>query len=163
SLTPSSTSSRRASTAPVLPVMPMAVRVAPGSGWGVRSSSRIRSSTRAIWSWEASDCMTTSMGVFRAARRTGGGLVLYPDPAFFHKFLILLPVSGGLVLWNVYRCRGLHVLLYPTGLLKFQRGEVESFPWGEIETVRLKTDQGSVEVVRDETGAVADCWVAVEA
>jgi hypothetical protein len=83
--------------------------------------------------------------------------------AFFHKFLILLPVSGGLVLWNVYRSRGLHVLLYPTGLLKFQRGDVESFPWGEIETVRLKTDQGSVELVRDETGALVDCWVSVEA
>jgi hypothetical protein len=83
--------------------------------------------------------------------------------AFFHKFLILIPVSGVLVLWNVYRSRGLHVLLYPTGLLKFQRGEVESFPWGEIETIRLKADSGSVEVVRDETGAVADCWVAVDA
>lgn len=83
--------------------------------------------------------------------------------AFFHKFLILLPVSGALVLWNVYRSRGLYVLLYPTGLLKFHRGDVESFPWGEIETVRLKTDQGSVELVRDGTGALADCWIAVDA
>lgn len=82
---------------------------------------------------------------------------------FFHKFLILLPVSGVLVLWNLHRSRGLTVLLYPTGLLRFQRGEVVSFPWGEIDTVRLKTDQGSVEVVRDAAGAVAECWVAVEA
>jgi hypothetical protein len=91
------------------------------------------------------------------------GLGFAAAAGFFHKFLILLPVSGVLVLWNVYRSRGLHVLLYPTGLLKFQRGEVESFPWGEIETVRLKTDQGSVEAVRDEAGAAAECWVAVEA
>jgi hypothetical protein len=82
---------------------------------------------------------------------------------FFHKFLILLPVSGVLVLWHLYKTRGLHVLLYTTGLLRFQRGEVESFPWGEIETIRLKSDQGSVEVLRDETGAAAECWVAVEA
>ncbi len=41
SITPGSTSSVRGSTAPMLPVMPMAVRIAPGMGCGVRSIRRI--------------------------------------------------------------------------------------------------------------------------
>ncbi len=64
SLTPGRTSNTWASTTPVLPVMPMAVRVAPGSGWGVRCCARMAASTRSTCSGVASDCMTTSMGQF---------------------------------------------------------------------------------------------------
>ncbi len=42
SATPGSTSSVRGSMAPTLPVMPMAVRIAPGIGCGVRFMARMR-------------------------------------------------------------------------------------------------------------------------
>ena len=45
SMTPGSTSRVRGSTAPMLPVMPMAVRVAPGIGCGARFIRRMASST----------------------------------------------------------------------------------------------------------------------
>lgn len=115
-------------------------------------------------------------GRFRAKLAVGLGLVvggvalavglfwsgLAQFIGFFAKLLFLIPMSGVLLLWNLYKTRGLHVLLYPSGLLRLQRGEVESFPWGEIETLRLKADQGSIEIVRDESGAAVECWVAVQ-
>ena len=46
---------------PVLPVMPIAVRVGPGIACGVRPISRIASRTRSIWTGVAWLCITTSM------------------------------------------------------------------------------------------------------
>src|SRR5215467_740593 len=47
-------------------------------------------------------------------------------------FLLVPPVSGASLLLHMYRNRGLYVLVYPTGLLRLRRGEVDSFPWREI-------------------------------
>src|SRR5262245_46789581 len=52
----------------------------------------------------------------------------------FH-LLYILPLSGAALLLHMYRNRGLFVLVYPTGLLRLRRGEVDSFPWNEVESV----------------------------
>jgi hypothetical protein len=44
-------------------------------------------------------------------------------------------VSGVGFLYAAWRDRGLWALVYPMGLLRWQRGEVVSFPWNEIEAV----------------------------
>src|SRR4051794_35911538 len=64
SCTPGSTSSVRGSTALRLPVMPMAVRVAPGSGCGVSCRRLTAASTCSTCSGVACLSMTTSMAVF---------------------------------------------------------------------------------------------------
>src|SRR5579872_2207657 len=48
-------------------------------------------------------------------------------------FLILPPISGCTLLIHMYRNRGLFILIYPTGLLRLRHGEVDSFPWDEVE------------------------------
>ncbi len=78
------------------------------------------------------------------------------------KLLIAPPIAGIAMLWHLYRTRGLHVLLYPTGLLRLQRGVVESFPWDDITQVTLKADKATLMLVRDEKSAVGSAWLAVE-
>ena len=56
-------------------------------------------------------------------------------------FLILPPLSGVSLLLHMYRHRGLFVLIYPSGLLRLRRGEVDSFPWHEVESVRLRVQR----------------------
>lgn len=104
------------------------------------------------------------------------GLVLYGVAAnylwwvhgparFDHLVLMVLflpPLTGLSLLGHLYRTRGLCVLAYPTGLLRLQRGEVESYPWAEVEEVRLKADKGTFVIVRDETGDVFAAWLEVE-
>ncbi|OWK45057.1 DUF6585 family protein [Fimbriiglobus ruber] len=116
-----------------------------------------------------------SPGRFRAKFALGVALVtlslvgnyLYwvEGPAFVNKgsllLLILPPASGVMLLWHLYRTRGLHVLAYPTGLLRVQRREVESFPWAEIVEVRVKADSGTVAVRPDDAGGVTACWLEV--
>jgi hypothetical protein len=46
--------------------------------------------------------------------------------------------------------------------LRLQRGEVESYPWAEVEEVRLKADKGTFVIVRDESGEVLAGWLEVE-
>ncbi|QDU19368.1 DUF6585 family protein [Urbifossiella limnaea] len=80
----------------------------------------------------------------------------------FHFIIWPLLAGGGLVL-NLYRQRGLHVLIYPTGLLRLRRGEVESFPWDEVAEVRLKTKRVDTAVlVRGPDGEPAECWLPAE-
>jgi hypothetical protein len=78
------------------------------------------------------------------------------------KLLFLPPVLAVALLWHLYRTRGLHVLLYPTGLLRFQRGEVESYPWAEISSLNLTADQGNIELARGPDGRTSSCWIEVE-
>src|SRR5262245_59434719 len=69
------------------------------------------------------------------------------------KFLLTPPVIGAVILYHMYRQRGLVVLVYPTGLLRLQRGAVESYPWPELAKVRLKLQRAdSVEVRHDDAG-----------
>jgi hypothetical protein len=84
---------------------------------------------------------------------------------FDHLVLMVLfvpPITGLSLLSHLYRTRGLCVLAYPTGLLRLQRGEVESYPWAEVEEVRLKADKGKFVLMRDETGEVLGAWLEVE-
>ncbi|HEX4614204.1 MAG TPA: DUF6585 family protein [Urbifossiella sp.] len=84
----------------------------------------------------------------------------------FHVFahFIIWPLGTGLTLLvNLYRQRGLFVLVYPTGLLRLRQGEVESFPWDEIVEVRLKTQRvESVVLVRGPDGEPLACWLPAE-
>ena len=61
SATPVITLKSPGSSGPWLPVMPMASRVAPGISLGVKPSSRIRASTAATSSLDASAFITISM------------------------------------------------------------------------------------------------------
>jgi hypothetical protein len=82
---------------------------------------------------------------------------------FLAKFLIALPLSGVAVLYHMYRNRGLFVLIYPTGLLRLRRGEVDSFPWFEIDSVCLKVKRAeTAEFDRDGNGLPTACWLPAE-
>lgn len=54
-------------------------------------------------------------------------------------FLILfgMPFAGCTLLVVAWRDRGLWVLVFPTGILRWQRGIVQSFPWDEVEAIYL--------------------------
>lgn len=77
------------------------------------------------------------------------------------KFLLMPPVLGAALLVHLVRNRGLAVLVYPTGLLRLRRGEVESFPWDEVAAVKLKVQAAAVAVSRDPDGEPAAAWVPV--
>lgn len=88
-------------------------------------------------------------------------------PADFNHFVVALlfglPISGLSLLLHMYRNRGLYVLVYPTGLLRLRRGEVDSFPWGEVERVQLKVQRAaSAEFTYDADGAPLSCWLPVD-
>src|SRR5213595_827114 len=69
STTPGRDSRMPRSMAPLLPVMPMAVRRDLGMGWAFRPRLSIRLQTSRICSSVACDCMTTSMNGAPAAQR----------------------------------------------------------------------------------------------
>jgi hypothetical protein len=77
--------------------------------------------------------------------------------------LIVLPLSGGVLLFHMYRERGLYVLVYPTGLLRLRRGEVDSFPWHSIDRILIKT-QGSptTRLEHAADGSLLACWLPVD-
>ena len=84
------------------------------------------------------------------------------DHLIFH-LLYLLPLSGVALLLHMYRNRGLFVLVYPTGLLRLRRGEVDSFPWNEVESVRLRVQRAdSAEFTRDPDGSTLACWLPAD-
>ncbi len=88
-------------------------------------------------------------------------------PATFGHFelflLIVVPLSGGALLLHMYRERGLFVLIYETGLLRLRRGEVDSFPWREVDHVRLKVQRATgVELDRSPDGTPIACWLPAE-
>ncbi len=84
----------------------------------------------------------------------------------FHVFahFVFWPLGTGVALLvNLYRQRGLFVLIYPTGLLRLRQGEVESFPWDEVAEVRLKTQKvETVVLVRGPDGVPVGCWLPAE-
>ena len=65
------------------------------------------------------------------------------------------------LLLAAWRDRGLWVLVFPQGLLRWQRGAVASFPWDEIERVSFSRVLafGPVEVAHDATGAPESAWL----
>jgi len=88
-------------------------------------------------------------------------------PATFGHFdlllLVFLPLSGASLLLHMYRNRGLYVLIYPTGLLRLLRGEVDSFPWHEVERINLKVQRANdAEFTYDDGGGPLVCWLPVD-
>jgi len=75
----------------------------------------------------------------------GGGLtnylywVVFNGPVVAEHLLFLLlfgPIISGLgFIYAGWRDRGLWVLIYPMGLLRWQRGEVLTFPWDDIDEI----------------------------
>lgn len=83
--------------------------------------------------------------------------------ALVAHLLIVLPLLGIALLWHMYRHRGLFVLVYPTGLLRLRRGEVDSFPWHELENIHLKVQRASApELTRAPDGTILACWLPAE-
>lgn len=77
---------------------------------------------------------------------------------FEFVFLVVLPAAGATLLWHMYRNRALHVLIYPTGLLRLRRGEIDSFPWAEVREVRLKVQRTvTAAIERDDLGNPVGC------
>lgn len=78
-------------------------------------------------------------------------------------FLILPPLTGASLLLHMYRNRGLYVLIYPTGLLRLRHGDVVSFPWWEIDHVRLHMQRTEgPKFARDPDGRFLACWLPVD-
>jgi hypothetical protein len=97
----------------------------------------------------------------------GNYLWWFRGPATFEHFvfhlLYIVPISGIALLLHMYRNRGLFVLVYPTGLLRLRRGEVDSFPWNEVESVRLRVTRAeAAEFARDPDGSTLACWLAAD-
>lgn len=88
-------------------------------------------------------------------------------PATFGHFelllLIVLPLTGAGLLWHMYRQRGLYVLIYQTGLLRLRRGEVDSFPWREVDHIRMKVQRaGAVTIDRGPDGTPVASWLPAD-
>jgi len=87
-------------------------------------------------------------------------------PATFGHFelllLIVLPLMGPALLWHMYRQRGLFVLVYPTGLLRLRRGEVDSFPWREIDHIRIKVQRAGAIILERANGVPVACSIPVD-
>lgn len=112
----------------------------------------------------------------RAKFALAGGLFLYGIIANYlwwfvgparpdHLVLLVLfgpPIWGISILRHIRRARGLHILAYPTGLLRMQDDQAESYPWAELTEIRLRADRGEVKVERGEGGEPTACWIAVE-
>jgi hypothetical protein len=82
---------------------------------------------------------------------------------FAGKLIFTPPVIGAVILVTMYRQRGLVVLVYPTGLLRLQRGAVESYPWDEVSEVRLKLQQADPPKTRyADDGTPTGCWFKAE-
>jgi hypothetical protein len=90
------------------------------------------------------------------------GLVI-PDK-FFFLLLFGPPVLGLFLIYAAWRDRGLWVLAYPTGVLRWQRGEVVSFAWGEIEHIVLRrvTKVDGLQGTGDADGNPLTAWLPVE-
>jgi hypothetical protein len=78
-------------------------------------------------------------------------------------FLFVPPLSGLSLLLHMYHNRGLFILVYPNGLLRLRRGEVDSFPWGEVAHVRLRLQRTDAVFVRDADGKPVVCWLPADA
>ena len=82
--------------------------------------------------------------------------------AVLAKLLLAPPVVGGILLAHLYRNRGLHVLAYPTGLLRLQGDAVESYPWADVAEVRVKAAKADLHTDRDADGRLAAAWLDPE-
>jgi hypothetical protein len=78
-------------------------------------------------------------------------------------FLVVPPLSGASLLVHMYRHRGLFVLIYPNGLLRLRHGRVDSFPWHEVEGVRLRVQRAdAARFARAPDGTPTACWLTAD-
>jgi hypothetical protein len=93
---------------------------------------------------------------------------LLGGPILIDKFLILLlfgtPIIGIGLLINSFRDRGMWVLSYPMGLLRWHKNEVVSFPWDEVRKIHLhrlgQCDELQIEY--NETGEIRSVALNLE-
>jgi hypothetical protein len=88
-----------------------------------------------------------------------------PVQVEMHSMALLLGLlfTGAGLLWHMYRQRGLAILIYPTGLLRLRREEIDSFPWDDVEQVRLKVRRADeAEFSRDSEGNLLACWLPAD-
>ncbi|CAN5124156.1 hypothetical protein BH11PLA2_BH11PLA2_14110 [soil metagenome] len=119
-----------------------------------------------------------SSGRVRAKFALALGLIVYGilanigwfgfGPGKFGHFevhlLFLPPIIGGALLWHLWRHRGLRVLIYPTGLLRLQHKNVDSFPWEDINAIRMKLQpHGEPFILREDDGTIRTAWLATSA
>lgn len=90
-----------------------------------------------------------------------------PGPArfdFVSHLLFFLPLSGLALLLHMYRNRGLFVLVYPTGLLRLRHGEIDSFPWSEIDRITVRIQRAEdAQFAHDDNGNLVACWLPPDA
>lgn len=117
----------------------------------------------------------------RAARKAfsglalivGGGIanylywVVFQGPVAFEHILFLLLfgpfVSGAGLIYAAWRDRGLWVLIYPVGLLRWQRGEVVTFPWDEVSEIAFYrvVECDRPRRATDAEGQLETCWLPI--
>lgn len=74
--------------------------------------------------------------------------------------LAMLPLLGISLLWHIYRQRGLLVLLYPSGLVRLQRGQVQTFCWSEIAYLVLHLVSAKPVILEySEQGELVNCVI----
>jgi hypothetical protein len=84
----------------------------------------------------------------------------------FHliHFLLLSPIISGIgLIYAAWRDRGLWVLIYPVGLLRWQRGEVVTFPWEEIAELAFfrVVECGRPKRSAGPDGQIETCWLPI--
>ena len=81
------------------------------------------------------------------------------------SFWLFSPIITGFgFLYAVWRDRGLWVLIYSTGILRWQNGTVVTFPWNDLESVSLHRVQscGRPKRLKDEDGEFMSVWLPIE-
>jgi hypothetical protein len=79
--------------------------------------------------------------------------------ALTHFLYMPLAFGFGLV-GQVFWHRGVTVFAYPVGVLRVGRGEVETFLWDEITSVKVRTESVTVAGIRNESGEWQAVWFA---
>jgi hypothetical protein len=86
------------------------------------------------------------------------------DHFHFVHFILVSPLLTGIgLLYAAWRDRGLWVLVYPMGILRWQRGEVVTFPWDEVAELTffrvVECDRPRRTTGPD--GAIATSWLPI--
>jgi len=78
------------------------------------------------------------------------------------KLLVLFapPVTGLSILRHLFANRGLAFLVYPTGLVRVRGGELQAFPWGDLDELTVRAESVTPLVLTD-AGRVTDCRLLV--
>jgi len=91
-----------------------------------------------------------------------GGPILIDK--FSLLFLFGIPIYGVALIYRSFADRGLWVMVYPTGVLRWQRGTIVSFAWPEIANVtfhRVQAD-GGLKRLTDSEGELIGAWLPIE-